>query len=1222
MSLIKCIECGKDFSDKASCCPNCGCPTDFVLQGIKKNEEKNRIEQEAKKKEEQYEQEVINKKKLRQKEENERKQREFEEQRKIKYEKITAHYHDVVMQFPLFGEAVEVTKGMRNRILYRTSYVNSKSKYIGQYKNKIQTINNLKDVMGFGIQKLWTCFNDFVDEECSLLSQYGIKDIDSIISEIGKKGEELAEEEIENVLGDFLHDVRFMQGPSFEDPELYSKELYRIFNKYPIKHMLLSCLENIINILHESYACILENHGVYVNWVPEGIENAFTQYLNYKEEYLNLKLPLTDFRKYIVQMLSIDTDNREYYYDIVQLNIIGGEKDNFVHLCDFLGYKEVYEGYVFEKCSTYIFEIEQAKDYLYGRGIKRNASRAVNLIEKNSCNIDNNISLLRDVLDAYKEIGDNTKIKETLLKLCNLGDKLSAKQLFNDILKDAEISEQVQIYHSIEPAFRNDNLSDIYNQIYNQILCRVADKDDQIRYFNTLGHPQNNKALFYIASLYEDSESQELWKKASDYYAEVAKSNDTLGVIKTFVILENGIIDGPYNCKSILMKQEIWEEYSTIIYALNKLSMSGNLYAKFLYATYLVMNYLRDKESIPLEVSCSDEDYLKIFKLYYDILKQSDQWMAKNKENDKNIENIINMKKEEIVNSSAEFVLSFPMKITKDTENTDAIQRIVKQLPDSETQKEIAGKIQTQLGLNVRILPVVKNMKQRKDDNVLLEIYCGEVNNVVQYCALSKDGALFTGKEVDYFLNDLYDVFDKGDIELSAASNSLLKKYQSKALYKGCNFYFSKYGKKTHGVVLLRNKIVFEIQNNNIYGDSYILNYVGECVLDEENKQIVFYDIRGLKFDSFYKFLREYNPKEYIAKSDSRFTEKTVCPYCNSVLDSDMDYCYKCGKKNDTKESVLQVDEKYFELLIGLIINEDLVSLRKAVGGNANICVQYGDGRIDWLINRAIVSHASVNTIKELLNLGANSNSVRDVKYDNGKGKNSALTDAIKCAKGQEIVDLLISRGADTSFHSIREDNTSEYSSMLNLAIAYSKNYSVVKTIWDNSDKSRSNLVRYVYERNDVSRFICYSPLFDAVISGNLECVKLLLDNGYDANSILIDTFQEAREDKCVLDASVLWGNAEMVDLLLEYGANPNGFRKNYYADREVVTSTLADAMILNDDKKIASLLKAGARLEGYIQEENRLIDIRKYPIKKNKLSINTISLLKQNGWKPPFFSV
>lgn len=26
MSLIKCTECGKEFSDKAECCPNCGCP--------------------------------------------------------------------------------------------------------------------------------------------------------------------------------------------------------------------------------------------------------------------------------------------------------------------------------------------------------------------------------------------------------------------------------------------------------------------------------------------------------------------------------------------------------------------------------------------------------------------------------------------------------------------------------------------------------------------------------------------------------------------------------------------------------------------------------------------------------------------------------------------------------------------------------------------------------------------------------------------------------------------------------------------------------------------------------------------------------------------------------------------------------------------------------------------------------------------------------------------
>lgn len=31
MALIICTECGKEFSDKAPACPNCGCPTDEIL---------------------------------------------------------------------------------------------------------------------------------------------------------------------------------------------------------------------------------------------------------------------------------------------------------------------------------------------------------------------------------------------------------------------------------------------------------------------------------------------------------------------------------------------------------------------------------------------------------------------------------------------------------------------------------------------------------------------------------------------------------------------------------------------------------------------------------------------------------------------------------------------------------------------------------------------------------------------------------------------------------------------------------------------------------------------------------------------------------------------------------------------------------------------------------------------------------------------------------------
>ena len=46
MTLIKCFECGKEFSDKANSCPNCACPTKEVLNEInkKKLENKRKIE--------------------------------------------------------------------------------------------------------------------------------------------------------------------------------------------------------------------------------------------------------------------------------------------------------------------------------------------------------------------------------------------------------------------------------------------------------------------------------------------------------------------------------------------------------------------------------------------------------------------------------------------------------------------------------------------------------------------------------------------------------------------------------------------------------------------------------------------------------------------------------------------------------------------------------------------------------------------------------------------------------------------------------------------------------------------------------------------------------------------------------------------------------------------------------------------------------------------------
>ena len=37
MALIKCPECGKEISDKATCCIHCGCPMDYIVKQINDN---------------------------------------------------------------------------------------------------------------------------------------------------------------------------------------------------------------------------------------------------------------------------------------------------------------------------------------------------------------------------------------------------------------------------------------------------------------------------------------------------------------------------------------------------------------------------------------------------------------------------------------------------------------------------------------------------------------------------------------------------------------------------------------------------------------------------------------------------------------------------------------------------------------------------------------------------------------------------------------------------------------------------------------------------------------------------------------------------------------------------------------------------------------------------------------------------------------------------------
>ena len=43
MSMIKCTECGKEISDKATACPHCGCPMTEILSATKENKKEEKV---------------------------------------------------------------------------------------------------------------------------------------------------------------------------------------------------------------------------------------------------------------------------------------------------------------------------------------------------------------------------------------------------------------------------------------------------------------------------------------------------------------------------------------------------------------------------------------------------------------------------------------------------------------------------------------------------------------------------------------------------------------------------------------------------------------------------------------------------------------------------------------------------------------------------------------------------------------------------------------------------------------------------------------------------------------------------------------------------------------------------------------------------------------------------------------------------------------------------
>lgn len=86
MALIKCSECGKQFSDKAKACPECGCPTEEIKNDIILNNRQSEVDDnlENKEKEEDVIKEVSNDENLQKKDKKVKK----EKNKSTKMEKI------------------------------------------------------------------------------------------------------------------------------------------------------------------------------------------------------------------------------------------------------------------------------------------------------------------------------------------------------------------------------------------------------------------------------------------------------------------------------------------------------------------------------------------------------------------------------------------------------------------------------------------------------------------------------------------------------------------------------------------------------------------------------------------------------------------------------------------------------------------------------------------------------------------------------------------------------------------------------------------------------------------------------------------------------------------------------------------------------------------------------------------------------------------------------
>lgn len=339
--------------------------------------------------------------------------------------------------------------------------------------------------------------------------------------------------------------------------------------------------------------------------------------------------------------------------------------------------------------------------------------------------------------------------------------------------------------------------------------------------------------------------------------------------------------------------------------------------------------------------------------------------------------------------------------------------------------------------------------------------------------------------------------------------------------------------------------------------------YLGMLLVCEDNE-----------WDTYAQKFKQYAPKKMSTLEEKLFTEKTqeellreytLIKDSARVLEALEKFCGEISDNLfiDTIESFPQKEivQKFIDMGFDI---------------NMVIDVDYDDGTGKEPLLSYLLEDDSFETIKVLLECGANPNSERCFINKYGDSYFSVLSDGIWKVKNKNIVKLLLEHGADVNYIDKVWFNNGNYEEkyLLNEAVLESDEDMVKLLLEYGADSNAERLLR------DKCGYSYYSALWDCAWKNNAIITKLLLEYGADVNYFSKITGEDGTYgQKYVLNEAVINGNIDITRLLLEYGANSNSERmyRNKYGDSYF--SALDDSILKKNIAIVRLLLENGANI-------------------------------------------